>query len=405
MTSLLHHLFSQVWTQVYKENVLVPLLHGTEKSASFITDYREYHTEATVRFVVSLTPANMAKAEQEGFYKKFKLESRLNTSNLVLFDSGNCLRRYNNVCEILREFFDLRLHRYDLRKRFLVGQLAAEVSRLENQARFITEKNAGRLVIENKRKADLIALLQKQGYASDPVKAWTASRNKAGEEDEDGAGDSSDEEDAEDSTGPDYNYLLGMSLWSLTKEKTDELLRSRDKKKDELELLKSKTPKDLWNSDLDDFMEELVRVETKEREDASVSHVIASKKKSKTGGRSAKTAASAALKEAATQPMGEIIPPIVPTFSDVVEKVPKKRKVAKKDGAGDGEEVDGNDGAALAGAEKPADKPAAPKSLAERLAQKTTRPKTTKPKTVVLDSEVSERSGCEVTGREVWLCH
>lgn len=42
-------------------------------------------------------------------------------------------------------------------------------------------------------------------------------------------GDDSDSE-ASGSSGPDYNYLLGMPLWNLTKEKKDELLKQRDGK-------------------------------------------------------------------------------------------------------------------------------------------------------------------------------
>ena len=34
----------------------------------------------------------------------------------------------------------------------------------------------------------------------------------------------------EDKGQPDYNYLLSMQLWSLTREKKEELLKNRDKK-------------------------------------------------------------------------------------------------------------------------------------------------------------------------------
>lgn len=35
-----------------------------------------------------------------------------------------------------------------------------------------------------------------------------------------------------------YNYLLGMALWMLTKEKKDELLKQRDQKLADLNILK-----------------------------------------------------------------------------------------------------------------------------------------------------------------------
>lgn len=43
------------------------------------------------------------------------------------------------------------------------------------------------------------------------------------EEDEEG-------EEKEDTSGPDYNYLLSMPMWYLTKEKKEELCKQRDAK-------------------------------------------------------------------------------------------------------------------------------------------------------------------------------
>ena len=111
------------------------------------SDYKEYHTDTTVKFVVTLSPEKMQEAETVGFHKKFKLESSLNTSNLVLFDRDGCLKKYSNVTEILKEFFEVRLELYRKRKDWLVGQLEAEAAKLTNQARFIMEKIEGKVII------------------------------------------------------------------------------------------------------------------------------------------------------------------------------------------------------------------------------------------------------------------
>jgi len=47
------------------------------------SDYKEYHTDTTVKFVVTLSEEKMREAEETGFHKKFKLEGYLNTSNMV----------------------------------------------------------------------------------------------------------------------------------------------------------------------------------------------------------------------------------------------------------------------------------------------------------------------------------
>lgn len=63
-----------------------------------------------------------------------------------------------------------------------------------------------------------------------------------------------------------FDYLLGMSMWMLTDERKNELLRQRDVKLTELKILKKKTNKDLWKEDLDAFSEKLDSVEEKERQ-------------------------------------------------------------------------------------------------------------------------------------------
>ena len=65
----------------------------------------------------------------------------------VLFDALGCLRKYESALDILKEFFDLRLERYAIRKAWLEGMLAAESEKLNSQARFILEKIEGHIII------------------------------------------------------------------------------------------------------------------------------------------------------------------------------------------------------------------------------------------------------------------
>jgi hypothetical protein len=58
-------------------------------------------------------------------------------------------------------------------------------------------------------------------------------------------------------SGGDYGYLLSMTLWSLTKEKKDELLKKRDDKLAELKILQGRSPSSLWKEDLDMFLEQV----------------------------------------------------------------------------------------------------------------------------------------------------
>ncbi|XP_033913109.3 DNA topoisomerase 2-alpha [Acipenser ruthenus] len=311
---------AKTWTQTYKEQVLEPMLNGTEKTQPLITDYKEYHTDTTVRFVVKMTEEKLAEAEAAGLHKVFKLQTPLTCNSMVMFDHVGCMKKYETVQDILKEFFDLRVKYYDLRKGWLLGMLGAESCKLTNQARFILEKIEGTLVIENKPKKELIRMLQEMGYDSDPVKAWKEAQEKSVEEEEE-----VEESEEASASGPDYNYLLNMPMWYLTKEKKEELCKQRDTKLTELNTLKRKSPSDLWKEDLAAFVEELERVEAKEREEAAAGvKPVKGKGKPK--------AVKLIQKETMPSPQGRRVVPRVTTAmkADASKKI--KKRVKAEDG-------------------------------------------------------------------------
>ncbi|NXU61261.1 TOP2A topoisomerase, partial [Horornis vulcanius] len=314
----------RTWTQTYKEQVLEPMLNGTEKTPPLITDYKEYHTDTTVRFVVKMAEDKLAEAEAVGLHKVFKLQTSLTCNSMVLFDHVGFLKKYDSPQDILKEFFELRLRYYNLRKEWLIGMLGAESAKLSNQARFILEKIDGKIVIENKPKKELIQVLIQRGYESDPVKAWKEAQNKdeeVGEEEEE-----SDKESAA-ASGPDFNYLLNMPLWYLTKEKKDELCKQRDNKEKELENLKRKSPSDLWKEDLAAFIEELDVVEAKQAQDESAG-IVGKPLKVKGGKAKVK---KAQLAEVMPSPHGiRVVPRITPEMRAEAEKKTKKKVKSEK---------------------------------------------------------------------------
>ncbi|KAM8945841.1 DNA topoisomerase 2-alpha [Pelodytes ibericus] len=327
----------RTWTQNYKEQVLEPMLNGSEKTPPLITDYKEYHTDTTVKFIVKMTEGKLAEAEAAGLHKVFKLQTPLTCNSMVLFDHVGCLRKYETVLDILKEFYELRLRYYVLRKDWMVGMLTAEASKLTNQARFIIEKIEGKIIIENKPKKELIQILIQRGYDSDPVKAWKQTQEK----EESGEMIEEEEEAEAKTTGPDFNYLLNMPLWYLTKEKKDELCKQRDTKNEELQTLMKKSPSGLWKEDLAAFVEELDRVEAKDRED-EMSSLAGKVVKGKSGRPQVK---KMQLQEIFPSPHGRRVIPRVTTAmkAEATKKVKKRIKsedIAKKMEFGDDEDDD-----------------------------------------------------------------
>ena len=128
---------------------------------------------------------------------------------------------------------------YGRRKEYLVAKFEAEAQQLLNRARFIVEKVEGKIKVENVKHRELIGVLVKRGYDSDPMKVWqdnfkklmNANPEEVPEEDEEEEKVIEENEENLSQPGdPVYDYLIDMSIRSLTKERKEALLKKRDEK-------------------------------------------------------------------------------------------------------------------------------------------------------------------------------
>ncbi|KAJ9503325.1 DNA topoisomerase 2 [Exophiala xenobiotica] len=238
----------RTWTQDFKDKL--EEIIKAEKVPSFIKDYKDYNTHDKVHFIVQMDEKHMDKAREEGFLEKFKLNKSIATSNLVAFDPEGRITKYANVEAIMDEFYSYRLQLYAKRKEWLLQDMQKDLRRLSNQARFIQMIIDGKLYISKKKKAVLIAELQKLNF--DPVP-----KTKDATKEEEILQVAQDEEGEEDNTDASaYDYLLGMPLWSLTQERVEKLLRQIGDKEMEVDVLMKKSKEDLWKHDLEEFIVE-----------------------------------------------------------------------------------------------------------------------------------------------------
>lgn len=214
------------WTQTYKEYLENLLQNGV------IKDYKEYHTEKKVNFlVISL--------------KKFplKVSTTLTTSNMVCFDSDGKIKKYETPLEIIKEFYYTRLKFYTMRKEHRLKTLREELNKLENKVRFIKEVINGKLVINNRPTDSIIRDLEVMKF--DRI--------------------------------DNFEYLLGMKISSLIKEKVEKLTKEYEEKRTEYEILFGKSIYDLWSEDLDRF--EAAYVKAVEEETAEYDAEVSKKSK------------------------------------------------------------------------------------------------------------------------------
>ena len=79
-------------------------------------DYKEYHDNVNIRFVITMAAKNLEKAEEQGLVEFFKLTSKINTSNMICFNFEGKIQKYSSPEEILEEFYPQRLAYYQKRK-------------------------------------------------------------------------------------------------------------------------------------------------------------------------------------------------------------------------------------------------------------------------------------------------
>ena len=268
-----------------------------KKKEIIVEDIRENHTYNRICFEVTLLDeyAKKFKQDDELFKKTFNLTSNINIKNMVLFSPEGKLKKYNSIEEILQTFYDLRLNYYVLRKEYMISLLKKEVATLSNKARFIKMVIEDEIVIKRKKRAVLVnelyelkfdtqtMLNEKKQKTKEEIHREMELQNNTNIEDEnsinvnDGNNISDNDENSEQKNKKneikpkvpikEYDYLLNMNLWSLTQEKIEELLKQKELKEKELETLEKTEVETLWDNDLDNLEEELVKYEKMEEED------------------------------------------------------------------------------------------------------------------------------------------
>lgn len=244
----------RLWTQTFKDRL--EEIIKAERVPSFIKDYTEYNTPSKVHFIVKMEEKKMkdCRGNEKVLEETFKLSTTMATTNLVAFDAEGRIHKYASPLDILEEFYGVRLIFYQKRKKYMLDELQKELDKFTNQARFVKMIIDGKLVVSKKKKSQLVAELDKLGFTRFPK---VIDAKKQGEFEAVVEQDDEEADDAETAAGAnDFDYLLGMAIWSLTQERVEKLNRQIGDKEMEIDSLSAKSPKDLWTLDLDALLEE-----------------------------------------------------------------------------------------------------------------------------------------------------
>ena len=158
-----------------------------------------------------------------------KLESVLKltssiTENFTTLDENNKLKIFDSAEDILKYFVDFRLKYYQKRKDYLIDKYKKELNELCWRAKFIKSIIDKKLVVNNKPKDEIVEWLEENKF---------------------------------DKMNGDYGYLLSMQIYSLTKEKYDDLICRAKQKKGSLDDIMKKNPNEMYLEDLQDLKKKL----------------------------------------------------------------------------------------------------------------------------------------------------
>jgi DNA topoisomerase-2 len=241
------------WTDDYKE-FLESLIDSVDKSGKKITplikDYDDMSKDTSVEFIVTLSKGKLAELEAvkhdhgcNGIEKSFKLYTTNSTSNMNLFDAKDKLKKYTHVSDIIDDYYVTRLEMYQTRKNYMIDAIEKLLVVLSNKTRYIKEILDDVIDLRKKSKADVVKMLTDRGYVSQNQQTQTTES----ETETDGSGNTN-------TTG--FNYLIKMTMDSVTSENVDRLSKEYQIKQTELENSKNKTIETMWLEELDELLVE-----------------------------------------------------------------------------------------------------------------------------------------------------
>jgi DNA topoisomerase-2 len=212
-----------LWTQDYIE-YLASLLDKKTQSEKIIVDFNDISNDTMIDIKVIFQAGkvnelynNKIEENINGLEKFLKLYNYQTLTNMHLFDYNDKLKKYENVKDIVDDYYIKRLELYNKRKEYQLKILRDELVILSNKARFIQENLD-----------DLIDLRKKSNLENE---------NKLMERKYDKIDNS-------------YKYLLKLPMDSVSLENFEKLMKEKGEKESLIKKLESLTNIDLWLDEL-----------------------------------------------------------------------------------------------------------------------------------------------------------
>ena len=232
------------WTYDYKqylESLMEENKKKEKKKNILIKDYNDLSTESIIDITITFYSnkldellkqnvdcSNNKINECNGLEKYLKLYSLHSTTNMHLFDVNEKLKRYDNVNEIIEDYYVVRLDCYKRRKEYLINYLENELLYISNKARFINDNLSGKIDLRRKKNTFIVEMLREMKYDM--------------------------------KNDDNYSYLISMPMNSVSEENVEKLMKEQENKKTELERIKKTYIEEMWLNELAILKEKYIEI-------------------------------------------------------------------------------------------------------------------------------------------------
>lgn len=251
------------WTENYSsflETLLVDDAHGKnyEEHQILLNIVNDCGIDS-IKYILTLRDGVLQDLiKKNELEKTLKLVNTHSITNLHLYDEEGKLNKYENINDILKNYYEYRLKIYEKRKKYYLKQLENEYNLLYWKKRFIELCISGELIIfdfKTKMARDEQLILKE---LEQKFKFPKLSNNFNALEDE-----------------KNYDYVTNIKFFDVTPQRKEKLENELEKKKVEIETYKNLSVKDIWLRELEEF-------EIAYKKWYSSSNIIETKKKKNT---------------------------------------------------------------------------------------------------------------------------
>ena len=223
------------WTDDYKQ-YLETLMETVDKKGKKVTpiikEYDDMSKSTNVDIVITfndnlaqILETNTVEYDCNGLEKILKLYTTVSTTNMHMFDHNECLKKYDNISDIIDDYFGPRLQLYDDRKKYQLEALLNELTVMKNKQRYIQEILDETLDLRRKSKDDILKMMNDKNY--DII-----------------------------NNDNDFKYLLKMSMDSVSEENVEKIKKALEETQEKYDKLFATSIQKMWLNDLECFESE-----------------------------------------------------------------------------------------------------------------------------------------------------